>query len=94
MRELIEVPGTTLEIYMYEEAGIIYYEFDSRLSEPPEPMINALRLLQRVDAANKRLVMINRQEPIGLYDRIQDVFEWHVTPSEEDDVKVEFFRKV
>lgn len=90
MREQIEIPGCTLAIYMYIENGITYYEFDSRLCEPPEPMVNALRVLRHVDSSDKRLVMINMQEPIGLYEKLRERFEWSVTPLEDGDVRVEF----
>jgi hypothetical protein len=90
MKEPIEVLGCTLEIYMYIENGIIYYEFDSRLCEPPEPMVNALRVLRHIDSNDKRLVMINLQEPIGLYEKLRERFEWNVTPLEEGDVRVVF----
>ncbi len=93
MREHIEVKGCTLEIYMYLQNNITYYEFDSRECEPPIPMMNALRVLELIDDDSKRMVMINMQEPTGLYVKLQDYFSWSVTPLEEGDVQVEF-RKV
>ncbi len=56
-------------------------------------MMNALRVLELIDDDSKRMVMINMQEPTGLYVKLQDYFSWSVTPLEEGDVQVEF-RKV
>ncbi len=93
MREIIDVPGCTIPIYMYMKEGITHYEFDSRGCEPPVPMMNALRVLDLVDEANKRMVMINMQEPTGLYVKLQDYFSWEVTPLEDGDVTIIFQRK-
>jgi hypothetical protein len=93
MRELVEVKGCTLPIYMYIKEGITYYEFDSRECEPPVPMANALRVLELVNDENKRMVMVNMQEPTGLYTKIEDYFLWSITPLQNSDVSVEFQRK-
>ena len=93
MRENVEIAGCNIPIYMYIDAGITYYEFDSRGCEPPVPMMNALRVLELIDDANKRMVMINMQEPTGLYVKLQDYFLWKVTPLEHGDVRVEFQKK-
>jgi len=93
MRETVEVAGCNLPIYMYMNGEITYYEFDSRGCEPPVPMMNALRVLDLIDDADKRMVMINMQEPTGLYVKLQDYFSWEVTPLEYGDVKIVFQRK-
>ncbi len=93
MKETIDVVGCNIPIYMYINEGITYYEFDSRGCEPPVPMMNALRVLELVNDEYKRMVMINMQEPTGLYVKLQDYFSWKVTPLEHGDVKVEFQKK-
>ncbi|MEA2111293.1 MAG: DUF2249 domain-containing protein [Campylobacterota bacterium] len=94
MREKVEVKGCTLPIYMYIKENITYYEFDSRECEPPIPMANALRVLDLIDNETKVMVMINMQEPTGLYTKMQDYFSWSVTPLENGDVRVEFKKRV
>ncbi len=93
MRETVEVTGCNLPVYRYNNDGITYYEFDSRGCEPPVPMMNALRVLELIDDTSKRMVMINMQEPTGLYVKLQDYFLWEVTPLEYGDVKVVFQKK-
>ena len=94
MRELVEVKGCTLPIYMYIKDNITYYEFDSRECEPPIPMANALRVLDLIDDETKRMVMINMQEPTGLYTKMLDYFLWSVTSLEDGDVSVVFKKKI
>ncbi len=93
MKETIDIAGCNIPIYMYSDENITYYEFDSRACEPPVPMMNALRVLELVDDEFKRMVMINMQEPTGLYVKLQDYFTWEVTPLEHGDVKIVFQRK-
>ena len=92
-KEPFSVTGATLAFYRYEADGLVYYEFDATECEPPEPMVNALRGLQLLDTSDKRLLMINMQEPEGLYLRIADAFAWEVSPRENGDVEIVFRRK-
>ena len=88
--EQIEVPGTTVPFFTYTQEGIQFYEFDTSLCQPPEPMVNMMRGLQLLDSKMKRSVMINMQEPTLLYSRLADDFSWEVTVLENGDVKIIF----
>ena len=89
-RTLLEVPGASLPFYTYEEEGITYLEFDSSQSSPPEPMVNFMKGFELIAGTNKRLVMINAQEPAPLYPRIADSVTWEVEVLDSGDVKIVF----
>ena len=87
---LLEVPGASLPFYTYEEEGITYLEFDSSQSSPPEPMVNVMKGFELIVGTDKRLVMINAQEPAPLYARIADSVTWDVEVLASGDVKIVF----
>ncbi len=87
---LLEVPGASLPFYTYEDEGITYIEFDSSESHPPEPMVNVMKGFELISGTDKRLVMINAQEPVPLYSRIAGSFVWDVEILESGDVKIVF----
>lgn len=84
----IEVEGATVPFFKDEE---VYY-FDSSLTGPPEPMVNAMVGLQLLDD-NSKLVMINHKAPMGLFPKIQDAFKYQIVELENDTVEVTFFKK-
>lgn len=90
---LLEVPGASLPFYTYDEDGITYIEFDSSASHPPEPMVNVMRGFELIAGTDRRLVMINAQEPVPLYPRIADSFAWDVEVLDSGDVKIVFTNK-
>lgn len=94
MRKAIDVTGATLPFYMYEVNGKRFFEFDSSMSSPPEPMVNALCGLNLLQNQNDVLVMTNTQEPLPLYARIEKDFQWKVEVLPSDDVKIFFSRRV
>ena len=49
----IEVLDASVDFYKYEENSLTYYFFDSSLTTPPDPMVNALLGLQLLDNKNK-----------------------------------------
>ncbi len=77
-KDEIKVEGATVPVYTYEKDGITYYEFDTSELGPPEPMVNALSVLNLIDSSNKRAVMINHKKPMGLFDKISDRFDYKV----------------
>lgn len=87
---LLEVPGASLPFYTYEDEGITYIEFDSSESHPPEPMVNVMKGFELISGTDKRLVMINAQEPVPLYPRIANSFVWDVEVLKSGDVKIVF----
>lgn len=89
-KELIEVPLTTLDFYKYEEDGLVFYEFDASLCQPPEPMVNALNGLKMLKSENDRLVGIFFHEPTPLYDKVAGRFVYEATELENGDFKIIF----
>ncbi len=92
-REKIEVLGATEPFFKYKIDGITYYEFDSSLCVPPEPMINAMAGLKLIDSMDKRVVMINMKKPMGLFPKIESDFEWTIEEIEDNKVKIVFRKK-
>ncbi len=71
MKEQVKVPNTTVPIYRYEEDGVTVYEFDTSMTGPPEPMVNALSVLELLTAPNIKVIMINHKKPMGLFDKLE-----------------------
>ena len=84
----INVEGATVPFFKDETA----YYFDSSLTGPPEPMVNAMIGLQLIDD-NLKLVMINHKAPMGLFPKIQDSFKYEIVELPNDTVAVTFIRK-
>ncbi|RLA72948.1 MAG: hypothetical protein DRG24_01595 [Epsilonproteobacteria bacterium] len=89
-KERIDLPGATLPFFKYEEEGLTCFEFNSTKSDPPIPMVNAMRGLELIKRPEDRLVMQNMQEPMGLYPKIAETFEWEVTVLENSDMQIVF----
>ena len=89
----LEVPGASLPFVTYEENGVVYIEFDSSASHPPEPMVNFMKGFELIKDTEKKLVMINAQEPAPLYPRIANELTWEVEVLESGDIKVVFSNK-
>jgi len=85
--------GATVAFEAYEADGLTWYRFDCVETSCPEPMINAMCGLKLLDTTEKRLVMVNMQEPLGLYPRIAADFAWEVEPLPNGDVEIIFRRK-
>jgi hypothetical protein len=88
----VRVNKATLKFVTYTIDTISYLEFDSSQCEPPEPMINAMYGFLYAKKHNLNLIMINMQEPKGLYDRVKDDYSWDVEQLESGDVKITFSR--
>ncbi|MEA1956044.1 MAG: hypothetical protein U9N02_06080 [Campylobacterota bacterium] len=91
-KELIKIPMTTLDFYKYEEDGLVFYEFDATECNPPEPMVNAIHGLKMLEKENDRLVGLFFHEPVPLYQRIGNSFEYESIELESGDFKVIFKR--
>ena len=85
----IEVLNATLAFFEDEN----YFYFDSSLTAPPEPMINALAGLKYL-SGNKKLVMINHKVPMGLFPKIEEHFTYEIQELEDGNVKVTFSKKI
>ncbi len=77
-REEIKVEGATVPVYRYEKDGIVYYEFDTSKLGPPEPMINAMAVLNLIKSKNERAIMINHKKPMGLFEKVSDKFDYEI----------------
>ena len=84
----IDVEGATVPFFKDETA----YYFDSSLTGPPEPMVNAMLGLQLIDD-NTKIVMINHKAPMGLFPKIKDSFDYNIVELANDTVAVTFIRK-
>lgn len=88
----IEVLDASVDFYKYEENSLTYYFFDSSLTTPPDPMVNALLGLQLLDNKNKRLIMINHCIPNALFPRISTNFDFEIE-NLQNNIKIEFKSK-
>jgi len=93
-KQLIEVPFSTLDFYKYEKDGLVYYEFDARECNPPEPMVNAMSGLQMLKNKNERLIGFFFHEPFPLYQKISINFEYESKEIESGDYKVIFKKMI
>ena len=84
----IEVENSTVDFFEDED----YYYFDTSLTAPPEPMINALAGLKLLDG-KKKLIMINHKIPMGLFPKIENDFNYEINEIEEEKIKVIFSKK-
>ena len=84
----IEISNATVQFY---EEGDNYY-FDTSLTAPPEPMINAVIGLELLDE-NKKLIMINHKIPMGLFPKIEAYFDYEVEELKDGNVKITFSKK-
>ena len=92
--EKVEVTGATVPFHKYEEGGITYFQFDTSMTGPPEPMINAMCGLGCLTGENTKLIMINHKYPGGLFSKIDDKFDHVVEELPNGNVKLTFSYKV
>ncbi len=86
----ILVEGSTVDFYTYMKDNCTYYQFDTSLTGPPEPMVNAMAGLNLIDSADKKLVMINHKSPGGLFAKIGENYDIHEEKLSDGNVKVTF----
>ena len=84
----IEVLNATLSFFEDEN----YFYFDSSLTAPPEPMINAVAGLQLLNK-NEELIMINHKIPMWLFPRIEGLFVYEIEELYDGNVKIVFTKK-
>jgi len=89
----LDVVGASVDFYSYEIEGVTYYEFDTSLTQAPEPMVNVMCGLKLLDSKDKKLVMINMQEPMGLYPRIENDVKWFASAGDNSTVRIIFSLK-
>ena len=87
----IDAPkGATVDFFTYTLDEIEYFEFDTSLCGPPEPMVNGMLGLQLLKAPHQKLVMINMHEPKGLYSKVKEDYSWTVESIENSNLKIIF----
>jgi len=86
----IDVPGASVDFYTYKEGDTTIFQFDSSMTGPPEPMVNAMSGLKLLDSSDKKLVMINHKAPGGLFSKIGENFSYVVQDIEDGKVKIVF----
>ena len=91
--EQIDVTGATVPFYKYESEGITYFQFDTSMTGPPEPFINAVCGLKFVQNASTKLVMVNHKYPGGLFEKIGQSFDYEAINHPSGVIKVIFSYK-
>jgi len=86
----IEVAGSTVDFYTYMNGNSTIYQFDTSMTGPPEPMVNAMAGLKLIDSPDKALVMINHKAPGGLFAKVQENYNHVVEDLGDGKVKVVF----
>lgn len=74
----IKVDGSTLDFFEYVKDDVTYFFFDSSMTGPPEPMVNAMAGLRLLNAKNKKLQMLNHKTPGGLFAKIGEAFDFEI----------------
>lgn len=88
----INITGSTVDFFELKQNDITFYYFDTTLSVPPEPMINAMAGLQLLDNHSK-LIMINHKPPMGLLPRIQQNYNYEIEELDDGNHKMIFTYK-
>ncbi|WP_415398406.1 hypothetical protein [Sulfurimonas sp. CS5] len=91
-KKLVEVPGTTLPFYTYEEDGLTFFEFNATECSPPEPMVNTIKGLSLLKNESDRLVGLFFHEPFPLYERIPFTISHEAVELDNGNIKVIFKR--
>lgn len=90
----LPVEGSTVDFYTYMKKNTTYYQFDTSMTGPPEPMVNAMAGLNLIDSADKKLVMINHKSPGGLIAKISENYNIEEEALEGGKVKLVFSYKL
>lgn len=89
----IEVKGADLDFYTYEEDGVTMFQFDSSMTGPPSPMVNAMCGLNLIEGTKNKLVMINHKPPMGLFPKVEDKYSYTIEELEDGRHKIIFSAK-
>jgi hypothetical protein len=93
IKEPIEVEGANVPFFTYTIEDTQYIEFDTSKCGPPDPMVNAMAGLKLLDAANKKVVMINHKSPGGLLAKIGENYDIAEEKLDDGRVKLIFSYK-
>ena len=81
--------GATVPFYEYkiDEGRVI--EFDTSMTGPPEPMVNAMTALKFIDK-DTSVLMINHKKPMGLLGKIEENYDIQDIKTDDGKVKLLF----
>jgi hypothetical protein len=88
----VEPEGATVDFYEFQMNDNEYLYFDSSATTPPHPMVNAMLGLEML-TQKQRLIMINHQVPMALFNKIQHAYDYDIEPLSNGNVKIEFIQK-
>jgi hypothetical protein len=89
----LHVDNATVPFFTYSHDGIDFIEFDTSLCIPPEPMVNAMVALERLNSPKTKVVMINHRSPVGLLAKISAFYEIETMDLGDNKLKLIFSYK-
>ena len=89
----LEVMGATVPFFTYTIEETQYFEFDTSMCGPPDPMVNAMAGLKLLDNSNKKLVMINHKFPGGLISKIGENYDHERGKTADGKIQITFSYK-
>lgn len=89
-KELVLIPRATLDVYKYNDNGLVIYEFNATECSPPEPMVNTIVVLDKIRDNNERLVVTYFHEPTPLFQRINSKFSYDSIELDSGDFQVTY----
>ena len=81
---LIKLPELPLPIAVFLEKGRRVYQIDTRISEPPTPLVMGLAALRLINGPGSALIHLNHSVPKLLIERASGFFSIDVEKREED----------
>jgi hypothetical protein len=92
--EKIEVAGSTVDFFKFQDGDTEVFTFDTSACQPPEPMVNGMCGLQLLSNPNQRLEMVNHKAPLGLFPKVEADFDYEIIDLDNSGkVKVVFSKK-
>jgi len=89
----IEVTGSTVDFFEFEDEGTKVFTFDTSSCQPPEPMVNGMCGLKLLTQSNQRLEMVNHKAPMGLFPKVEADFSYEIIELDESGKVKVIFRK-
>lgn len=86
----LKVPNTTVDFFSFIEESKNYFYFDSSLTAPPEPMVNANSGLSLLKNKNDFLIMINHKIPMALLNRVELLYDVKIEELKNENVEIIF----
>ena len=71
----LHVENATVPFVTYTQDKVEFIGFDTSSCVPPEPMINAMVALEKLNSSHIKIVMINHRSPVGLLAKIENFYD-------------------